>query len=479
MSSSTAAWLTYLNVQLNRYLPLPFVIFGTIGLTLNILIFTRRSLFHNSCVQYLLCNTLSNFIVLYWVIVTRILSDGYGNDLSLRSDAFCRIRYFLTYFSRTLSTWSIVLACADRWFSSVQAKNRFNTVSLARRVILITCLACFLCYIHVLFLFGIQINPVSSAISCYARTGLYRILSDVQYLLFYAVGPPVLMLFFGLLTLRNLRRTRRVVQPQIQHAHQSTGRRDAQLLVMLLFQIVIIIVFTLPFAIQKLIDTFSLQTQQTPEQKAQYNLLTGTLRLISYGSHALGFFFYTLAARIFRVELLRVINTLYRSLTGKNLFQSTRSVVTQGMTMMRHDMEANHTVEVMKEWNAEGRIHSHSTQIPLICANGNTNPAINISEALPLIGKFAWTTLICVDAWLTEETRTDSELYFVVALIPFPSYLFLFSWHTSSLSFRSSLSCPSSPAHGPCCRHWYRKKKIYIYRHYSKHCTRIQVTVLV
>lgn len=352
-SSSAAEWLNYINIQLNRYLPLPFVIFGTIGLTLNILIFTRRSLFQNSCVQYLLCNTFSNLIVIYWVIVTRLLSDGYGNDLSLRSDLFCRIRYFFTYYGRTLSTWSIVLACVDRWFSSVQANNRFNTVSLARRIVVITCLICFISYIHVLFLFGIQINPVSSAISCYARTGLYRVLSDVQYLVFYAVGPPVLMLFFGLLTLNNLRRSRRLVQPQSQQANQSTGRRDAQLLVMLLFQIIIIIVFTLPFAIQKLVDTFTLQTQQTAEQKAQYSLLTGTLRLISYGSHAFGFFFYTLAARIFRVELIRIINALSRLLIGKNLLRSTRSVVTRGMTMMRHDMDATHTIDGVKERHAE------------------------------------------------------------------------------------------------------------------------------
>ncbi|CAF1324058.1 unnamed protein product [Adineta steineri] len=66
---------------MNRYFPYPFMIFGTIGLLLNVAIFTRQSLCNNSCVQYLLFNTLSNFIVLYWVVTTRIVSDGYGDDL--------------------------------------------------------------------------------------------------------------------------------------------------------------------------------------------------------------------------------------------------------------------------------------------------------------------------------------------------------------------------------------------------------------
>ena len=343
-SSSEVAWLNYINVQLNRYLPLPMLVLGTIGLILNIIIFTRRTLFNNSCVQYLLCNTLSNIIVMYWVVVTRIFSDGYGIDLSVYSDKFCKIRYFLTYFSRTLSTWFIVLACIDRWLSSIQARQRFNTVKFARQMSLLIIIVCFLSYGHVLFLFGIQTTSTSK--TCYALPGAYRAFSDVQYLVFYALGPPILMLLFGLLTLKNLRQTRRLVMPAMNTPQQlklnSTKKRDNQLLVMLLLQIMIIIIFTVPFAIQKLIDTFTLQVQRTPVQKASYNLLTATLRLISYGSHAFGFFFYTLSARIFRMELGKIINTAYRFFTGKNLITPTRSTLL-GMTFMRNDIDAART----------------------------------------------------------------------------------------------------------------------------------------
>lgn len=348
-----AEWLNQLNVELNRYLPLPFAIFGTIGLTLNIVIFTRRNLFRNSCVQYLLGNTVANYVVTYWVIVTRILSDGYGNDLSLRSDIFCRFRYFLTYYARTLSTWSIVLACVDRWFSSSQANTGYNTVRLARIVMVIASFVCFLSYFHILFLFGIQTRPNSTSVTCYAQTGVYRIISDLQYLIFYALGPPILMLIFGILTLNNLRRNRRLVMPQSQNnsssLSQSSKKRDAQLLVMLLFQVLIIIIFTLPFAIQKLVETFTIQAPQTPVERAQYSLLTGALRLFSYGSHTLGFFFYTLAARIFRMELYRLINACCYRLTGKVLFVS-KSVATRGMTMMRNDIDgATHTMDYTQD----------------------------------------------------------------------------------------------------------------------------------
>ena len=337
-TASEVAWLNYVNIQMNRYFPLPFIILGTIGFFLNMIIFTRRSLFHNSCVQYLLANTLSNLVVIYWVAVTRIFSDGYANDLSIRSSTFCKIRYFLTYYSRTLSTWFIVLACIDRWLSSCQARNRFNTVVFARYTILITCIVCFLSYFHIFFLFDVLTNPGSTSLTCYAIPGAYQTFSDLQYLFFYALGPPILMLIFGLLTLKNVRRNRRLVLPTINAtaSKSSTNRRDNQLLVMLVLQVVIIIVFTLPFAIQKLVNNFTPATNQTSLQKAQYNILTGVLRLVSYGSHAFGFYFYTLSARIFRIELLKFINRTYRFFTGKNLFALSGQTMF-GMTLTKND----------------------------------------------------------------------------------------------------------------------------------------------
>jgi hypothetical protein len=113
----------------------------------------------------------------------------------------------------------------------------------------------------------------------------------------------------------------------------------------------IIIIFTLPFAIQKLINTFTTTTNQTSLQKAQYNLLTGTLRLISYGSHAFGFYFYTLAARIFRTELLKIINKIYRFFTGKDLFTQTRSTIL-GMTLMKTDGTVTQTMDYQHERRA-------------------------------------------------------------------------------------------------------------------------------
>ncbi|CAF3999871.1 unnamed protein product [Rotaria sp. Silwood1] len=319
-SSNTIAWFNYMNVQLNRYLPLPFLVLGTIGVVLNIMIFTRRSLFVNSCTHYLLGNTVANFVVLYWVALTRIFSDGYKIDPSTTSDTFCKVRYFFTYAPRALSTWCILLACIDRWASSIKVQRRFNSVPFARIVIVITTILCIVSFSNVLVYFGVQ--KTSTSRTCYGVAGPYRIFSDLQYLVFYALTPALLMLVFGLATLRNLRRARRQVLPTSGQQIKSASRRDGQLLVMLLMQVALIIVFTVPFAGQKLYDTFTLNMTKTPLKTAQDNLCGAIVRILSYGSHAFGFFVYTLSARIFRMELLKVINNIYRRITGRNLIRT-------------------------------------------------------------------------------------------------------------------------------------------------------------
>ncbi|CAF2665774.1 unnamed protein product [Rotaria sp. Silwood2] len=316
-SSNSTVWLNYMNVQVNRYLPLPFLILGTIGVILNMIIFTRRGLFINSCTHYLLGNTVANFVILYWVVFTRILSDGYKIDPSTTSDTFCKVRYFFTYVPRTLSTWFILLACIDRWASSIKVQRRFNSVPFARIVIVIATIICSVSFSNVLVYFGIQKSSTST--TCYAQPGPYRIFSDLQYLIFYALGPALIMLAFGLATLRNLRRTRRQVLPTGVQPTKNTTRRDGQLLAMLLMQVALIIVFTGPFAGQKLYDTFTLNVKKSPLRTAQDNLSGAIVRILSYGSHAFGFFVYTLSARIFRKELLRTVNSVYRRIMGRNL----------------------------------------------------------------------------------------------------------------------------------------------------------------
>ncbi|CAF1351678.1 unnamed protein product [Didymodactylos carnosus] len=249
-SSSVIAQLNYLSLQVNRYLPIPLFILGSIGSTLNVLIFTRKSLKTNSCTKYFLASTTANFFVIYFVILLRILSDGYGIDPSIYSNEFCKIRYYITYTARSLSSWFIVLACVDRFASSCQtAKYRkFSTVPIAYFSIATATLLGFLSYLHVPLLFGVQYTT-NGIPSCYALTGPYRIFADLFYTVCYAAVPPIIMITFGILIVLNIKNTHRQITPAMSTGVIGNRRKDHHFMIMLLFQVGTIFVFTMPIAI--------------------------------------------------------------------------------------------------------------------------------------------------------------------------------------------------------------------------------------
>lgn len=105
---------------------------------------------------------------------------------------FAIVRYFLMYVLWTLSTCIILLACIDRWISSIKAHRHYNSVPFARIVILVTTIISIISFFNVLIYFGVQ--KTSTLTTCYAMSGPYRIFSDRQYLFFYSFGPPFLMI---------------------------------------------------------------------------------------------------------------------------------------------------------------------------------------------------------------------------------------------------------------------------------------------
>ncbi|UJR34827.1 hypothetical protein I4U23_027608 [Adineta vaga] len=90
---------------------------GTIGHLLSIYIFTRRSIRMNPCARYFLASTLCGWFVVCFGIPFRFLQLVYDINPSGYSEPVCKIFNFLFFTSRALTSWIIVLACADRLVS--------------------------------------------------------------------------------------------------------------------------------------------------------------------------------------------------------------------------------------------------------------------------------------------------------------------------------------------------------------------------
>ena len=69
-------------------------VFGVVGHTLNMYVFTRPKLMKNPCVRYFLASTLSGYLVVFLTIPLRMLQISYNIDVLIYSISLCR---FLSY----------------------------------------------------------------------------------------------------------------------------------------------------------------------------------------------------------------------------------------------------------------------------------------------------------------------------------------------------------------------------------------------
>lgn len=277
-----------ITLYFNCYAALPILIFGLIGNILNVFIFTRRSLIKNPCIMYLLSTTIVNFNVLIFGCFIRGLTDVFGIDLLSTNLPFCRIRYYILHGSMALSSWFMVLAGIDRyWISSRNyQRRRLSNRKYACYLVFLTTLICFIIYSHVLGLFTIE--QLSSGPNCNAQSGTYRVFYDFFYFATYSFTPPILMMIIEVATFRNFHQIRTRINPNPNNIQLK--KRDRQLIRMLLIQLTIIVICTLPIAIQKLYTTFTLNVPKDAYRLAVENLFVQITRQLAFFNSGISFY---------------------------------------------------------------------------------------------------------------------------------------------------------------------------------------------
>ncbi|CAF4337476.1 unnamed protein product, partial [Adineta steineri] len=120
--SSNITFIDYVNQlssDLDRYLSIGILLFGTIGNILNCLALSQRSLRSNPCVFFFLASSIASIITLISGVLVRLLSDwSLSLDLTNTISWLCKVRVYILFNSRTIASWLIMLATCDRWLSS-------------------------------------------------------------------------------------------------------------------------------------------------------------------------------------------------------------------------------------------------------------------------------------------------------------------------------------------------------------------------
>ena len=246
--------------------------------------------------------------------------------------AIHEIIIYFSSFHRGLSFWLIVLACGDRYLCSTTSTRMrgWSSVRTANRVIPIFVLVGFLAHAHIPIFFHINIIPATQKPICYppGPPGTYRIVLSYFVLIFFGLLPPVCMLTFGALTLQNINRSKRLIQPVgvLNTApNQRSQRGNRQILRMLLVQVFVYSVTGLGYSIPAIITATSADQPKNVLEVAEGNLITAIVGMLSNTGPCFSFYLFTLSSGLFRKELKNLLLRLVRMNTHPELSRTQMS----------------------------------------------------------------------------------------------------------------------------------------------------------
>ncbi|UJR24424.1 hypothetical protein I4U23_005800 [Adineta vaga] len=284
------------------------IIFGIIGHTLSIYVFTRRPFRSSPCTHYFMASTLSGCAVVCSLVPLRLLQVGYYIDVFIYSNPTCQILSYLLFCFRIVPSWLMTLASIDRFLcTSSSAKYRkWSSIRVATRAIPLTILFVFLLQIHAPFYQGIILYPQRS---CTSVTSTYRTFWSIWNLVIWSWIPTIFMLVFGFLTIRNVRQGRRriVTSENISNPiHRNQNKIDRQFLQMLTIQCLVFITTTSIGSISQLYVTIASNMIKSELEKLRDRSLGNAGSSIANFSSCMSFYLFTLSSKSFRRELIHL-----------------------------------------------------------------------------------------------------------------------------------------------------------------------------
>ncbi|UJR19157.1 hypothetical protein I4U23_022287 [Adineta vaga] len=332
MSSSvslTVSQLSQASSMIVLVLALTSVVLGGIGLIFNVLIFTRLPLRREPCVVYFFWSTCFSLILILILQPVRIFAVSFSMDQTTYNLGICKIEWFAIYVTRSASSWFIVLACIDRFcHSSASVRVRqMSTLKTARISILVTIIIVFSIHVHSIVYYQTVYQPDrfgNITPSCSPEKSFYYTFLGLWNMVVYSLFPSSLMLLFGLLTLRNIRQQRFIIPVAADH-NQMVRRTDTQLLRMLLAQVLLIIIFTLPLSILQLYSSFTANFTKNALQLAVESLVIRTASVLTYFAHSSTFYMYTVTGTVFRKEFFKIVRRCGRTI--RNIISTNRGEI--------------------------------------------------------------------------------------------------------------------------------------------------------
>ena len=306
-------------IQLNRYFSICIFLFGIVGNILNIAVLSQRTLRTNPCAFLFLASSVASLIAIFSGLFTRTTA-GWAADLTSSITWLCQLRTFIVFASRNIAYALLALASIDRWLSSCYHVHRRQMITLKNAQKGLILISIFSCLLYAQMFYCYEANLIDAPLRCYGKTIACRLITDLTYAFAANIIPLIIMVIFGSMTIVNVRQTARRVN-RIDVISTSGGIRrsslhrmkklDHYLFLMLIVQVILFAVFTLPQNIQKFISLAQTNNIKSPLERAIESFIFNFFLLFAYLANGMSFYIYTLSGgNIFRNELIKLARNI-------------------------------------------------------------------------------------------------------------------------------------------------------------------------
>ncbi|CAF1255776.1 unnamed protein product [Adineta ricciae] len=272
--------LTTASYQLNIWLGLLLWTIGNIGCIGNMLVYGSAKSRQQAYAIYLFASAIADFHYFNFVLLTRILQNGFTIILTNRYSIICKLRQFSTIWGNVVGFSLFSLATIDRLLST----HRSNTYRL---------------WSHRLILYQIENG------NCSPRSGFYSYYDNYFQVVFSSLLPAVSMSILAYLLIKNVRHVvRRRVVPSISVPQRKMiNQIDSRLTLMLISESCIAVMTYVPYAVQLTYANVTQNLSKSPLRIAWENMFTELIHLLSYIFFVTSFYVSLLSNGAFRQKL--------------------------------------------------------------------------------------------------------------------------------------------------------------------------------
>ena len=266
---------------------------GVFGNIFTCIIFIQPSHRRATSSIYFISFSIFAIVYLIWSLFPYFYTLNYP-DIASRNISYCKIRLYVSHVLGQYLRFCVVFVCIDRFLATrADARVRLlNSTALAKKLLLIMIIGCPLIAIHLPILIQIQNNVCS-------QFGIYKLIYAIYQLFIIGIVPHVLMSVFSILAIISLR--------QRHNSQQRAKRRDRYLARMVVVEVVLNVLTSVPYSINLIYGAVTYSTSKTSERIQIESFITFVTTFQIYLVSVIPFYLFLLTAKPFRKEFFNVI----------------------------------------------------------------------------------------------------------------------------------------------------------------------------